>query len=151
MFHVNVLNIKQRGCPRKNGAPSFSSLWGHRTIPHADPILAGQVWPIRFPFWEPNRRPRTGFEVVAIERQVSGFTAKQSPSFGAGQSGGKKHKKIFSRISLISGLPPTPSHTETPYITIGLNLKNGSKRVLAFFGGAEKTQVRKRLRKGNGG
>ena len=30
---------------------------------------------IRFPFWEPNRRPKTGFEVVAARRQVSGFTA----------------------------------------------------------------------------
>lgn len=36
-------------------------------------MLAGTS--IRFPFWEPNRRPKTGFEVVAARRQVSGFTA----------------------------------------------------------------------------
>ena len=42
---------------------------------------------IRFPFWEPNRRPKTGFEVVAVQRQVSGFTANPSPSSGAGKSG----------------------------------------------------------------
>lgn len=150
MFHVNVLNIKQRGCPRKNGTPSFSSLWGHRTIPHADPILAGQVWPIRFPFWEPNRRPRTGFEVVAIERQVSGFTAKQSPSFGAGQSGEKTQKNILPNLPYLRPSTNTISHRNPLYYN-KLNLKNGSKRVLAFFGGAEKTQVRKRLRKGNGG
>jgi hypothetical protein len=40
--------------------------------------------PIRFPFWEPNRRPKTGFEVVAVLRQVSGFTANPSPSSDAG-------------------------------------------------------------------
>ncbi len=45
--------------------------------------------PIRFPFWEPNRRPKTGFEVVAEKRQVSGFIANPSPSSGAGKSGEK--------------------------------------------------------------
>jgi|GEM_PF-5792088 len=45
--------------------------------------------PIRFPFWEPNRRPKTGFEVVAAQRQVSGFTANPSPSSGAEKSGEK--------------------------------------------------------------
>jgi len=39
---------------------------------------------IRFPIWEPNRRPKTGFEVVAARRQVSVFTANPSPSSGAG-------------------------------------------------------------------
>jgi hypothetical protein len=42
---------------------------------------------IRFPFWEPNRRPKTGFEVVAEKRRASGFTANPSPSSGAGKSG----------------------------------------------------------------
>ena len=50
-------------------------------------MLAGTS--ILFPFWEPNRRPKTGFEVVAARRQVSGFTAKPSPSSGAGKSGEK--------------------------------------------------------------
>ena len=33
---------------------------------------------------EPNRRPKAGFEVVPVQRQVSGFTANPSPSSGAG-------------------------------------------------------------------
>ena len=53
--------------------------------------------PIRFPFWEPNRRPKTGFEVVAEKRQVSGFTANPSPSSGAGKSG----EKIVSLVGLL--------------------------------------------------
>jgi len=48
------------------------------------------------PFWEPNRRPKTGFEVVAVERQVSGFTANPSPSSGVGKSG----EKIVSLVGL---------------------------------------------------
>ena len=51
---------------------------------------------IRFPFWEPNRRPKTGFEVVAARRQVSGFTANPSPSSGIGKSG----KKFVSLVVL---------------------------------------------------
>ena len=47
-------------------------------------MLAGTS--ILFPFWEPNRRPKTGFEVVAVRCQVSGFTANPSPSSGAGKS-----------------------------------------------------------------
>ena len=50
-------------------------------------MLAGTS--IRFPFWEPNRRPKAGFEVVAARRQVSGFTENPSPSSGAGKSGEK--------------------------------------------------------------
>ncbi len=57
-------------------------------------MLAGTS--IRFPFWEPNRRPKTGFEVVAARRQVSGFTANPSPSSGAGKSG----EKIISLVGL---------------------------------------------------
>ena len=53
--------------------------------------------PIRFPFWEPNRRPKTGFEVVAEKRQVSGFIANPSPSSGAGKSG----EKIVSLVGLV--------------------------------------------------
>jgi len=51
---------------------------------------------IRFPFWELNRRPKTGFEVVAEKREVSGFTANPSPSSGAGKSG----EKIVSLVGL---------------------------------------------------
>jgi hypothetical protein len=48
-------------------------------------MVAEEMSPsIRFPFWEPNRRPKTGFEVVAVLRQVSGFTANPSPSSDAG-------------------------------------------------------------------
>jgi hypothetical protein len=47
-------------------------------------------------FWEPNRRPKIGFEVVAVEHQVSGFTANPSPSSGAGKSG----EKIVSLVGL---------------------------------------------------
>jgi hypothetical protein len=56
----------------------------------------GEAMSIRFPFWEPNRRPKTGFEVVASRRQVSGFTANPSPSSGAGKSG----EKIVSLVGL---------------------------------------------------
>jgi len=52
--------------------------------------------PIRFLFWEPNRHPKTGFEVVAEKREVSGFTANPSPSSGAGKSG----EKIVSLVEL---------------------------------------------------
>jgi len=57
------------------------------------PILAA----IRFQFWEPNRRPKTGFEVVAEKRQVSGFIANPLPSSGAGKSG----EKIVSLVGLV--------------------------------------------------
>lgn len=53
--------------------------------------------PIRFPVWEPNRRPKTGFEVVAVQRQVSGFTANPLPSSGAGKSG----EKFVSLVGLL--------------------------------------------------
>jgi len=43
-----------------------------------------------------NRRPKTGFEVVAVRRQVSGFTANPSLSSGAGKSG----EKIVSLVGL---------------------------------------------------
>lgn len=52
--------------------------------------------PIQFPYWEPNRRPKTGFEVVAVQRQVSGFAANPLPSSGAGESG----EKIVSLVGL---------------------------------------------------
>ena len=52
---------------------------------------------IRFPFWEPNRRPKIGCEVVTAQRQVSGFTANPSPSSGAGKSG----EKIVSLVGLV--------------------------------------------------
>ena len=58
-------------------------------------MLAGTS--IRFPFWELNRRPKTGFEVVAEKPQVSGFTANPSPSSGAGKSG----EKIVSLVGLL--------------------------------------------------
>jgi hypothetical protein len=51
---------------------------------------------IRFPFWELNRRPKTGFEVVDEKPQVSVFTATRHPSSGAGKSG----KKIVSLVGL---------------------------------------------------
>lgn len=57
-------------------------------------MLAGTS--IRFLFWEPNRRPKTGFEVVAAQRQVSGFTANSSPSSGAWKS----VEKIVSLVGL---------------------------------------------------
>ena len=57
-------------------------------------MLAGTS--IRFPFWEPNRRPKIGFEVVAGLCQVPGFTANPSPSSGAGKSG----EKIVSLVGL---------------------------------------------------
>jgi hypothetical protein len=40
-------------------------------------------------FRELNRRPKIGFEFVAVKRQVSGFTANPLPSSGAGKSGEK--------------------------------------------------------------
>ena len=57
-------------------------------------MLAGTS--VRFPFWELNRRPKAGFEVVAEKHQVSGFTANPSPSSGAGKSG----EKIVSLVGL---------------------------------------------------
>jgi len=47
--------------------------------------IASKGGSIRFPILEPNRRPKTGCEVVAAQGQVSGFTANPSPSSGAGK------------------------------------------------------------------
>jgi hypothetical protein len=50
----------------------------------AEGVMSGSI---RFPFWELNRRPKTGFEVVAEKPQVIRFTANPSPSSGAGNPG----------------------------------------------------------------
>ncbi len=70
-------------------------------------MLAGTS--IRFPFWEPNRRPKTGFEVVAARRQVSGFTANPSSSSGAGKSG----EKIVSLVGLSGNGARQPAASAT--------------------------------------
>lgn len=44
---------------------------------------------IRFPFWELNRRPKTGFEVVDEKPQVSVFTATRHPRPVQGNQGRK--------------------------------------------------------------
>ena len=60
----------------------------------AEGMMSGSI---RFPFWELNRRPKTGFEVVAEKREVAGFTANPSPSSGAGKSG----EKIVSLVGFV--------------------------------------------------
>ena len=59
------------------------------SVPVAPPVTTASPMPIRFRVWELNRRPKTGFELVAAQRQVSGFTANPSPSSGSGKSGEK--------------------------------------------------------------
>ena len=46
--------------------------------------------------WEPIRRPITGYKVIVVQGQVSGFTANPSSSSGTGKSG----EKIVSLVEL---------------------------------------------------